>query len=131
MATTKSSSSSKDTKKAAPIVYERDDADDGGNREYSDGTKDFQKVFEGGVEFFDRFGQALADGVTKYRDKHDESARKKKDGGVRDFVANANEGFAEALEGAADAQRKFGDKVTTRRLTRLITPQPLNIFLRD
>lgn len=138
MATTSGTSRGRKTtgestaQKAKPIVYERDDDDDDDDdgREYSDGTKDLQVVSDGFVNFADSLAKAVKDGVGTYRDKHHASARKKKDGAVRDLVENVSEGLSEALETAADAPRELSKKVTLKRLTRLVTPQPFNIFLR-
>lgn len=119
--------------RATPIVYEAANDKGGkgrGKKRYSGGTKDFQVVAEGVVDFADRLTQAVADGSSTYRKRSKASARKKRDGALRDVVDNLSEGLSDALETAAEAPRALSKKVKLKRLTRLATPQPLNVFIR-
>lgn len=117
-----------DVQTPEPIVYERTDSRD--DREYSDGTKDAQRFFEGVVDSTDRLSRAVADGVSEYRERHYASAEEKEDGAVRDLLENVGEGLSKALDTASDAPRDFTRKVSLKRLTRLVTPIPFNVFLR-
>lgn len=129
MATTPKKTAAAETK-AEPIVYERSHGDDDGDYEYSDGTKDIQKFVEGAVNMTHKLAQSVADGATTYKNKHYESAAKKEDGAIRDVFENLGEGLSDAFDTAADAPREFTKKVNLKRLTRLATPMPLNVFLR-
>jgi hypothetical protein len=130
MATTPKKTGTASADQPEPIVYERSSSDDSDGYEYSEGTKDAQKLVEGTVNVFEKLTRAVADGVSTYKDKHYESAAAKEDGALRDIVENVGEGLSEALGTAAEAPRELTKKVSLKRLTRLATPIPLNIFLR-
>jgi hypothetical protein len=113
----------------APIVYERKRSN--GKRKYSRGLKDPQKLEEDGSRAAERVTQAVADGISEYRDQRDKSARRKRNGAIKDAVRNTGRGLSEALDTAARAPSDLTRRATAKRLQRtLLVPPPFSYFLR-
>lgn len=111
--------------------WDEDEDEYAEDREYSSGNRDVNYFFDGVVNSADRLARGFSEGVRTYRRRHHQSARDKKDGAARDFFENVSEGLSDGLDIAKEAPRDFTRKVSTRRLTRLATPIPFNVFLRD
>ncbi|HSG39241.1 MAG TPA: hypothetical protein VLE27_06355 [Thermoanaerobaculia bacterium] len=111
-----------------PIVYEVTRRGRG-KRKYSRGMKDPQRVEEGITRSLERLTDGVADGVAKYRRRRDNSARKKRDGAMKDGLRNIGRGLETALRRSAKAPTELTRPLTLRRVTRLL-PVPFPRFMR-
>src|SRR5215831_17025018 len=64
---------------------------------YSRGLKDLQKSSRGVAKVSSRLARSVAKGVDGYRKASDKSARKKRDGAIRDFNINVAKGMTRSL----------------------------------
>jgi hypothetical protein len=113
----------------APIVYERKRSK--GKRKYSRNVKDPQKLEVDASRAAHRLARAVADGFSEYRSERNKSARRKRDGAIKDAVRNTGRGLSEAIDTAARAPRDLTQRATTKRLSRLlIVPPPFSYFMR-
>jgi hypothetical protein len=113
-----------------PIVYERRGGK-GKKRKYSKGVKDPQKLEVDASRALSRIADAVADGVVEYRRERNKSARRKRDGAIKDAVRNIGRGLSEALDTGARAPSDLTRRATTKRLSRLIVlPPPFSYFTR-
>lgn len=112
-----------------PIVYERKRSK--GKKKYSRGLKDPQKLEVDASRAAHRIARAVADGFSEYRSERDKSARRKRNGAIKDAVRNTGRGLSEAIDTAARAPRDLTRRATTKRLSRLfMVPPPFSYFLR-
>lgn len=112
----------------APIVYRRRRSR--GNRKYSRGLKAPQQLERDASRSAERVAQAVADGIGEYRDNRDKSARRKRDGAIKDVVRNVGRGVSEALDTGSRAPSDLTRRATLKRLTRTFVPPPFSYFLR-
>ncbi len=105
-----------------PIVYKRRKSGGRRKKKYSRGLKDPQKAERGISRAAERLARAVTDGLSEYRKKTNRSARRKRDGAIRDAVRNVSRGLREGLSTAAKAPTDFSRNVTTKRLSRLVLP---------
>jgi len=104
------------------VVYERGKKrkKKKGKRRYSRRLKATQKLERGVSKAQRRLASAVLRGVDKWRSDRDRSARKRKDGAVRDSVKNAMRALGKTLSVAAKAPGDFVDvakpKLRTRRV---------------
>jgi hypothetical protein len=117
---------SEPTADSRPTVYEKKKK----KKKYSRGLKEPQKLGEGLSRSAERLAQAVADGLSETRRRGNKSARKKRDGLIKDAVRNVGRGLEEAISKASKAPTDLTKRVSTRRLTRLVVPPPLNSFLK-
>lgn len=117
-----------------PIVYE---VTRGRNRKrkkkYSRGLKDPQKLEQDASRATERVAYAVADGIAEYRDNRDRSARRKRDGAIKDVVRNVGRGLSEALDKGSRAPSDLTRRATTKRLRRTLVPvmpPPFSYFMR-
>src|SRR6266536_3538316 len=61
---------------------------------YSRGLKDLQRTGRSMTKVSSRLSRAVSKGVDTYRKSADKSARKKRDGAIRDFGLNAAKGLS-------------------------------------
>jgi hypothetical protein len=91
-----------------------------GKRRYSRRLKTTQKLERGVSKAQRRLASAVLRGVDKWRSDRDRSARKRKDGAVRDAVKNAMRAVGKTLSVASKAPSDFVDvakpKLRTRRV---------------
>jgi len=114
-----------------PIVYERKRGGKGRKRRYSKGLKDPQKCEVDATRALNRVADAVADGVSEYRSERNKSARRKRDGAIKDAVRNLGRGLSEALDTGARAPSDLTRRATTKRLSRLcVVPPPFSYFMR-
>lgn len=99
-------------------------------KKYSRGLKEAQKVEQCAARGAARLAKAVADGFSEYRARSGKSARRKRDGAVRDAVRNVGRGLEAALETAARVPADLTRRVSVRRLARLVVPPPFNWFVR-
>lgn len=105
-----------------PIVYEIT-RKRRGKRRYSRGRKDPQRVEEGITRALEELTDGVAAGVSKYRRRRDNSARKKKDGALKDGLRNIGRGLETALRKSARAPTELTRPLTLKRVTRLLVPR--------
>lgn len=98
-------------------------------RRYSSGLKEVQKAELGLVKASQRLSRAAERGLRTYRKRRDKSARKRKDGAIRDALENWSRGLGRAMRVGSDAPYDFAKEVNTGRFSRqlrdtlrLITP---------
>jgi hypothetical protein len=98
-------------------------------RRYSSGLKEVQKAELGLVKASQRLSRAAERGLRTYRKRRDKSARKRKDGAIRDALENWSRGLGRALRVGSRAPSDFAKEVNTGKFSRqlrdtirLITP---------
>ena len=64
---------------------------------YSRGLKDLQKSSRSTAKISSRLARSVSKGMDEYRKASDKSARKKRDGAIRDFGVNMAKGFSKSL----------------------------------
>ncbi|MBW8875649.1 MAG: hypothetical protein JF614_11860 [Acidobacteria bacterium] len=116
-----------------PIVYEvrkgRKGRKGRRKKKYSRGLKAPQKVEQGLSRSAERLAEAVADGLTRYRRRENRSARKKRDGAIKDALRNIGRGAEKALRTGSRAPTDFTKRLSVKRLTRFCIP-PLPGFVR-
>ncbi len=114
-----------------PIVYEKTRNKKRGKRKYSKNLKDPQKLEVDATRSANRVARAVADGISEYRGERNKSARRKRDGAIKDVVRNIGRGLSEALDTGSRAPSDLTRRATTKRLSRLlIVPPPFSYFMR-
>jgi DNA topoisomerase VI subunit B len=89
-------------------------------KRYSDGLEDVQE-FEAGISRAIRqAARAVAKGTDRYEKARRKSARKKKDGAIRDFVPNMGEALSESLREASDIPAEVADALNTKSTRRRV-----------
>ena len=112
-----------------PIVHERKRSR--GKKKHSRGLANPQKLEADASRAAHRIARAVADGFSEYRGERDKSARRKRDGAIKDAVRNTGRGLSEAIGTAARAPRDLARRATAKRLSRLLlVPPPFTYFLR-
>jgi hypothetical protein len=114
-----------------PIVYEYRRGR--GKKRYSSGAKTPQVLERGVSRSVERLAQSVADGLGRYRSRRDRSARRKKDGAIKDFVRNVGRGAEKALRTGAKAPTDLTRRMTSKRLrrvSRMVVPAPPFFFVR-
>lgn len=110
-----------------PIIYEKRTKKGKKKKKYSRGLKEPQREERRVSRAAERLAKAVVDGLSEYRDRRDKSARRKRDGAIKDAVRNAGRGLEEAISTAAKVPTDLTRGLKTRRLTRLV---PLPLFRR-
>jgi hypothetical protein len=111
-----------------PIVYRRRRSR--GRKKYSRGLKAPQQLEVDASRSAERVADAVTDGIREYRDNRDRSARRKRDGAIKDVVRNVGRGVSEALDTGSRAPSDLTRRATLKRLTRTFVPPPFSYFLR-
>lgn len=92
-------------------------------KRYSRGLADVQRV-EGRVSRISkRVAEALAKGTSTYEKERKKSARKKKDGSIRDFVPNLGEAVSASLREVSSVPADLAAAVNTKSSRRLLRNQ--------
>jgi hypothetical protein len=92
-------------------------------RRYSRGLGDFQRV-EGRLSRVNRrIAKAMAEGASTYEKERKKSARKKKDGAIRDFVPNLGEAMSASLREASSVPVDVANAINTKSARRLLRNQ--------
>lgn len=106
-------------------------------RKYTRGLKDLQRWERGGVRASNRLVDAVASGLTDYRKRSNRSARKKRDGAVRDALDNLGRAAGKTLRRSSKAPFDLLRRASlsgvrwrdVRGLTRWVA-SPFGLFLR-
>jgi hypothetical protein len=102
-----------------PIVLDR--RSKGKKGRYSKGLREVQELEASLSQGARRAARAAQMGTSTYEKARRRSARKKRDGAIRDFVPNMGEGLTESLREASKIPSEVADSFdtkATRRLTR-------------
>jgi hypothetical protein len=92
-------------------------------KRYSKGLRDFQRV-EGRLSRVNRrIANAMAEGAATYEKERKRSARKKKDGAIRDFVPNLGEAMSASLREASSVPIDVAEALNTKSARRLLRNQ--------
>lgn len=89
-------------------------------KKYTRGLKDFQRVAHGITDSSERLSRALSRGVIRYRKVQNKSARRKRDGGIKDYFDNVSKATGTSLRIASRAPYDFVRRVNTKPYTRLV-----------
>jgi hypothetical protein len=93
------------------------------SKRYSSGLGDVQRL-EGGVSKATRsLTRAVARGASTYDKERRKSARRKRDGAVRDFVPNVAEGLSTSLREASSVPADLAQSTNTKGTRRLLRRQ--------
>src|SRR5262249_54276342 len=88
-------------------------------RKYSRGFRDVQELGRAVSKASTRVARAVAKGMAEYRKQSEKSARKKRDGAMRDFTVNLADGLGKTIRGLsmvpADLARGLNTKGARRR----------------
>lgn len=110
-----------------PVRYE-EVAKSKDGKKYTKGTKGAQKVFEGANRSAERVAQGAADGLKEYRKRSEKSAKKKKDGQLKDLPYNAAKGFGEAVRTASEAPADIAKELKPKRIRKALRNIPGSPF---
>lgn len=103
-----------------PLVLEYKSKKKKKKNRYSGGLEDVQE-FEAGISRAVRqAAQAVAKGTDRYEKARKKSARKKKDGAIRDFIPNMGEALSESLREASDIPAEVADALNTKSTRRRV-----------
>jgi hypothetical protein len=92
-------------------------------RKYSRGLKDVQVAGRRAGKISSRMVRAVSKGMNAYRKASDKSARKKRDGAIRDFGLNAAKGLSRTLRSSSDLPFDMAKALDTRGSRRLVRRQ--------
>jgi len=84
-------------------------------KKYSRGLKTIQRSEDGLSLAGRRLGDAVESGFRSYRKRRNKSARRKKDGPIRDILRNSTGGLSQFLSVGSDIPYDFARKLNNRR----------------
>ncbi len=89
-----------------------------GKRRYSRGLKDPQRMHRGWTTAATRLAEAAAVGLGDYRDRSEKSARKKRDGAIRDGMENWARAMGKAMKKASKVPGDLVKPINTKAMQR-------------
>lgn len=89
-------------------------------KKYTRGLKDIQRVAHGITDSSERLSRALSRGVIRYRKVQNKSARRKRDGGIKDYLDNVSKATGTTIRIASRAPYDFVRRVNTKPYTRFV-----------
>jgi hypothetical protein len=92
-------------------------------KKYSSGLKDVQVVGRRMSKIAADVARSMSEGVDAYRKASDKSARKKRDGALRDLNLNVAKGVSRALRESSDIPFDLAKSMTTRGSRRMARRQ--------
>lgn len=102
----------------APLIYDFRTKGKKRNRKrkkYSRGLKTLQRTEDGLTLAGRRFGDALESGFRTYRRKRNKSARRKKDGSLRDILPNSADGLSRFINVGSDIPYDVARRVNSKK----------------
>jgi len=90
-------------------------------RKYSEGIRPFAEIERGASRVLDRLASAVEEGIYEWRKEGDRSARRKRDGALRDAPENLAKAFSRTLRVASRAPvdaAKVIPKLRLRKVSR-------------
>lgn len=121
-------------RESAPIVLEYKAKKKKKKKRYSRGARDLQEMEGQMSKVAKRITRAMAEGTATYDKERNRSARKKRDGAVRDLIPNLGEALsvtADELSGLPSDVAKIMDTKGSRRILRRqlrMLADPLDIW---
>jgi hypothetical protein len=103
-----------------PLVLEYKSKKKRKKRRYSDGLEDVQELEAAISRASRQITRAVAKGTDRYEKARKKSARKKKDGAIRDFIPNLGEALSESLREASDIPAEVSDSLNTKSTRRRV-----------
>jgi hypothetical protein len=97
------------------VVYDYTKKKKKNRKKYSRGLKTVQRTEDGLTLAGRRFGDALESGFRSYRKRRNKSARRRKDGPIRDIVRNTAGGISQFFSVGSDIPYDVSRKVNNRR----------------
>jgi hypothetical protein len=101
-------------------------------RRYSDGVGTIQHLERGVTRSLETVSKGVARAFSEYSERSDQSARKKRDGALRDGIENWTKALSKGMRIAGDAPYDFVKQLNrgpsskqVRDTVRLLTPPPL------
>ena len=104
------------TDKSAPVILKPKK-----KKKYSRNRRTIQELEVGLTDSARRLSKAVKDGLDTYIDERDKSARKKRDGAIRDLLRNQSKAMRKGLTVAAEAPADFMDAVANLKVVRRLT----------
>ena len=102
-------------------------------KKYSSGTRDAQKLERAFGRAAGRIARAVSVGIETYNQESDRSARKRKDGAVRDALVNASMGLGDAMQELSRAPRELANGIPSglmwrqmRSVARVVMPPDMD-----
>jgi len=89
-------------------------------RRYSKNLKTMQEFERGFARAGDRVADAVAKGMERYRERSKESARKRKDGALVDFVSNLGKAAGKTARIASRAPNDFLKRANSKRVSKQV-----------
>lgn len=89
-------------------------------RKYSRRLRDVQEIDRAMAKASWRLNQAVADGFDTYRKRSDHSARKKRDGAIRDGIENWARAMGKTMKKASSAPSDIARAFSSKRMKRRI-----------
>jgi len=87
-------------------------------RKYSRGLRDAQELGRTVSKASTRVARAVAKGMAEYRKLSEKSARKKRDGAIRDFAVNLADGLGKTIRGLSMVPSDLARGLNTKRARR-------------
>ena len=97
------------------VVYDYTKKKKRNRKKYSRGLRVVQRTEDGLTLAGRRFGDAVESGFRSYRKRRNKSARRRKDGPIRDIVRNTAGGLSRFFSVGSDIPYDVGKKVNNRR----------------
>lgn len=92
-------------------------------RKYSRGLADLQRAGRGFTKISMRMSRSAFKGMDEFRKASDKSARKKRDGALRDLGVNMGKAASKSLRASSRIPRDFGKILHTRSMRRGVRRQ--------
>ena len=89
-------------------------------KKYTKGLKSLQQLEQGSSRASRRIADGIAEGYDVYYKRRNKSARKRKDGALRDYPDNLSYAISRGLETASRAPYDFTRELNTNLLTRQV-----------
>jgi len=102
----------------SPVYYRRTKKKGKKRRRYSKGTKPWQKLLLGGSRAAYRTANSFSRGFDTFAKRSNRSARRRRDGLVRDSLRNAARGFSDASREVGKAPWAVARQVGTKQVRR-------------
>lgn len=90
-------------------------------KKYSRNRRTIQELEVGVTDSARRLSKAVKDGLDTYIEERDKSAKKKRDGAIRDLLRNQSKAMRKGLSIAAEAPADFMDAVANLKVIRRMT----------
>jgi hypothetical protein len=107
---------------ALPRVMKLEKVRTSRTKRYSRGTKDFQRLALGLSKAAYRSTNSVAKALRTFADDSNRSARRRRDGIIRDALRNASNAFSDGVTELGKAPGEVARRVSSRRVWRTVRP---------